>query len=88
MEIINELESDRRGVYGGGVGYFSAGGAMDSCIVLRTAVIKDGELHVQAGAGVVADSDPTSEYEETRAKARALIRAAGEAWRYAGGLAR
>ncbi|MFD0386791.1 anthranilate synthase component I family protein [Tistrella bauzanensis] len=88
MEIINELEPDRRGVYGGGVGYFSAGGAMDSCIVLRTAVIKDGELHVQAGAGVVADSDPTSEYEETRAKARALIRAAGEAWRYAGGLAR
>lgn len=88
MEIINELEPDRRGVYGGGVGYFSAGGAMDSCIVLRTAVIKDGELHVQAGAGVVADSDPTSEYEETRAKARALIRAAREAWRYAGGLAR
>ena len=83
MEIIDELESVKRGVgYGGGVGYISAGGEADICIVLRTALFADGQVHVQAGAGVVADSDPAAEYAETKAKARAPMRAAGEAWRY------
>jgi anthranilate synthase component 1 len=83
MEIIDELESEKRGVgYGGGVGYISAGGEADICIVLRTALFADGKIHVQAGAGVVADSDPAAEYAETLAKARAPMRAAGEAWRY------
>ncbi len=83
MEIIDELESERRGVYGGAVGYFAANGAMDTCIALRTAVVKDGIMYVQAGGGVVADSDPEAEYQETRSKARALIRAAEEAVRFA-----
>jgi anthranilate synthase component 1 len=83
MEIIEELEKERRGVYAGGVGYFSASGAMDSCITLRTAVIKDGVMYVQAGGGVVADSDPGAEYQETVNKARALVRAAEEAVRFA-----
>ena len=83
MEIIDELETERRGVYAGAIGYFSAGGAMDTCIALRTAIIKDGVLHVQAGAGVVADSDPESEHQECRSKARALLRAAEEAVRFA-----
>jgi anthranilate synthase component I len=83
MEIIDELESDKRGVgYGGGVGYISAGGEADICIVLRTALFADGKIHVQAGAGVVADSDPAAEYAETQAKARAPMRAAEDAWRY------
>ncbi|MBI2260105.1 MAG: anthranilate synthase component I [Caulobacterales bacterium] len=83
MEIIDELESDKRGVgYGGGVGYISTGGEADICIVLRTALFADGKIHVQAGAGVVADSDPAAEYAETRAKARAPMQAAEEAWRY------
>ena len=83
MEIIDELESEKRGVgYGGGVGYISAGGEADICIVLRTALFADGKIHVQAGAGVVADSDPTAEYAETQAKARAPMRAAEDAWRY------
>jgi anthranilate synthase component I len=83
MEIIDELEMVKRGVgYGGGVGYISAGGEADICIVLRTALFKDGQIHVQAGAGVVADSDPAAEYAETIAKAQAPMRAAGEAWRY------
>ncbi len=83
MEIIDELESVKRGVgYGGGVGYISAGGEADICIVLRTALFADGQVHVQAGAGVVADSDPAAEYAETKAKARAPMRAADEAWRY------
>ena len=83
MEIIDELESEKRGVgYGGGVGYISAGGEADICIVLRTALFADGKIHVQAGAGVVADSDPAAEYAETLAKARAPMRAAGDAWRY------
>ncbi len=82
MEIINEVEKDRRGVYAGGVGYFGAGGDMDTCIALRTAVVKDGLLHVQAGGGVVLDSDPEAELQETLHKARALFRAAAEAWRY------
>jgi anthranilate synthase component 1 len=83
MEIIDELESEKRGVgYGGGVGYISAGGEADICIVLRTALFADGKIHVQAGAGVVADSDPAAEYAETQAKARAPMRAAEDAWRY------
>jgi len=83
MEIIDELESERRGIYGGAVGYFAANGAMDTCIALRTAVVKDGTMYVQAGGGVVADSNPEAEYQETRSKARALIRAAEEAVRFA-----
>jgi anthranilate synthase component 1 len=82
MEIINEVEPHRRGVYAGGVGYFGAGGDMDTCIALRTAVVKDGALHVQAGGGVVLDSDPEAELQETLHKSRALFRAAAEAWRY------
>jgi anthranilate synthase component 1 len=85
MEIIDELESERRGVYGGAVGYFAANGAMDTCIALRTALVKDGTMYVQAGGGVVADSEPEAEYQETRNKARALIRAAEEAIRFASG---
>ncbi|MBV8972707.1 MAG: chorismate-binding protein, partial [Sphingomonadaceae bacterium] len=72
MEIIHDLEGEKRGAYAGGVGYFSPDGSMDSCIVLRTAVVKDGVMHVQAGAGVVADSVPASEDAECRAKAAAL----------------
>ena len=83
MEIIDELEHERRGIYAGAVGYFSAGGGMDTCISLRTAVVKDGVMYVQAGGGVVADSDPETEYQESCNKARALIRAAQEAVRYA-----
>jgi anthranilate synthase component 1 len=85
MEIIEELEPSRRGIYGGCIGYFAADGTMDTCIGLRTAVVKDGVMHVQAGGGVVADSDPEAEYEETRQKARALFRAAEEAVRFAAG---
>ena len=83
MEIIDELEPERRGVYAGCVGYFAADGAMDTCIALRTAVVKDGVMYVQAGGGVVADSDPEFEYQETRSKARALMRAAEEAVQFA-----
>ncbi|WP_262695126.1 anthranilate synthase component I [Kordiimonas aquimaris] len=83
MEVIDELEVDARGPYAGSVGYFSANGSMDSAIVLRTAIVKDGEMHVQAGAGVVADSDPESEYQECVNKARALVVAAKEALRFA-----
>ena len=83
MEIIDELETVKRGVgYGGAVGYFGADGSVDTCIVLRTGLVKDGVLHVQAGGGVVADSDPGAEYEETLHKSRALARAAEEAWRF------
>lgn len=83
MEIIDELETEKRGAgYGGGVGYISAGGEADICIVLRTALFADGKIHVQAGAGVVVDSDPAAEYAETLAKARAPMRAAEDAWRY------
>ncbi len=80
-EIIAELEHETRGAYAGGVGYFSPNGDMDSCIVLRTAVLKDGVMHVQAGAGIVADSDPAYEQAECQAKAGALIAAAREAMR-------
>ena len=82
-EIIAELEPEARGAYAGGVGYFSPDGSVDSCIVLRTAVIKDGMMHVQAGAGIVADSDPEAELAECKAKAGALIAAAREAARVA-----
>ncbi|MBI1239562.1 MAG: anthranilate synthase component I [Alphaproteobacteria bacterium] len=84
MQIINELEREKRGLYAGGVGYFAADGSMDTCIVLRTAVIKDGTMYVQAGGGVVADSDPESEFQETVNKAKALFRAAAEAIAMAG----
>jgi anthranilate synthase component I len=83
-EIIAELEPETRGAYAGGVGYFSPDGNMDSCIVLRTGIVKDGVLHVQAGAGIVADSDPEYEEAECVAKAGALIAAAREAVRVAG----
>jgi anthranilate synthase component 1 len=83
MEIIDELEKEKRGVYAGAVGYFSANGSMDTCIVLRTALVKDGTMYVQAGAGIVADSDPDAEHRECVNKARALVRAAEEAVRYA-----
>ena len=79
MQIIAELEPEARGAYAGGVGYFSPDGAMDSCIVLRTAVVKDGVMHVQAGAGIVADSVAEYEQRECEAKAGALIAAACEA---------
>ena len=72
MEIIDELEPEKRGLYGGAVGYFSAMGDMDMCIALRTAVVKDGKLYTQAGGGVVYDSDPQAEFEETQHKAKAL----------------
>ena len=78
-EIIAELEPETRGAYAGGVGYFSPNGNMDSCIVLRTAVVKDGVMHVQAGAGIVADSDPEYEQRECEAKSGALMAAAREA---------
>jgi anthranilate synthase component 1 len=84
MEIIDELETDKRGVYAGCVGYFSADGEMDTCIVLRTAIVKDGRMYVQAGAGIVADSVPESEHQECVNKAKALFRAAEEAVRFAG----
>ncbi len=85
MEIIDELEPEKRGVYGGGVGYFSAGGDMDMCIALRTAVLKDQQLYIQAGGGVVWDSDPEAEWEETMNKSQALKKAAEEAGRFARG---
>jgi anthranilate synthase component 1 len=83
MQIIDDLETDRRGTYSGAVGYFGADGSMDSCIVLRTAVVKDGRMYVQAGAGIVADSDPAAEQRECENKAKALFRAAEEAVRFA-----
>ena len=82
MEIIDELEPEKRGVYGGGVGYFSAGGDMDMCIALRTAVLKDENLYIQAGGGVVWDSDPEAEWQETVNKSNALRKSAEEAGRF------
>jgi len=75
MQIIDELETVRRGPYAGAIGYLSYGGDLDTCICIRTAVIKDRVAYLQAGAGIVADSDPAREYEETRQKAAALVRA-------------
>ncbi|MEK9671586.1 MAG: anthranilate synthase component I [Rhodospirillaceae bacterium] len=82
MEIIDELEQERRSVYAGCIGYFGADGDMDTCIALRTAVVKDGVMYVQAGGGVVHDSSPEGEFQESRNKARALIRAAEEAAKF------
>lgn len=79
MEVIDELEPEKRGIYGGAVGYLAWNGNMDTAIAIRTAVIKNGQLFIQAGAGLVADSDPQSEWDETMNKARALFRAAGMA---------
>ncbi len=79
MEIIDELEPTRRGFYAGGIGYVGADGNLDTCIGLRTGLVKDGRLYVQAGGGVVADSDPEAEYQESCMKARALLRAAEDA---------
>jgi anthranilate synthase component 1 len=79
MEIIDELEKEKRGVYAGAVGYFSAAGEMDTCIALRTGVVKDGTLYVQAGGGIVYDSDPESEFQETVSKSKALMHAAAVA---------
>ena len=76
MEIIDELEPVKRGIYGGAIGYLGFNGDMDLAIAIRTAVLKDGHMHVQAGAGIVADSDPTAEWQETQSKARAILRAA------------
>lgn len=84
MQIIDDLEVNKRGIYGGCVGYFGADGEMDTCIVLRTAIVKDGKMYVQAGAGVVADSIPENEHQECINKAKALFRAAEEAVRFAG----
>ena len=83
MEIIDELEPEKRGVYGGGVGYFAANGEMDFCIALRTAVLKDEKLYIQAGGGVVYDSDPEAEFQETVNKSKALRRAAEDAGLFA-----
>ena len=84
MEIIDELEPEKRGIYGGGVGYFSSGGDMDICIALRTAIVKDQNLYIQAGGGVVYDSDPEAEYMETVHKSNAIRRAAADAARFTG----
>ncbi|MEM9550256.1 MAG: anthranilate synthase component I [Pseudomonadota bacterium] len=84
MEIIDELEPEKRGIYGGGVGYFSAGGDMDMCIALRTAIVKDQKLYIQAGGGVVYDSDAETEYQETVHKSNAIRRAAADAARFTG----
>jgi anthranilate synthase component 1 len=84
MQIIDELEPEKRGVYGGGCGYFSANGDMDMCIALRTAVLKDEKLYIQAGGGVVYDSDPEAEYQETVHKSNAIRRAAEDATMFSG----
>ncbi|MEZ5618268.1 MAG: chorismate-binding protein, partial [Rhodocyclaceae bacterium] len=76
MEIIDELEPVKRGIYAGAVGYLGFHGDMDLAIAIRTAVVKDGRIHVQAGAGIVADSDPASEWQETQSKALAQLHAA------------
>lgn len=85
MEIIDELEPEKRGIYGGGIGYFAANGEMDFCIALRTSVLKDQNLYVQAGGGVVYDSDPEAEWQEAVNKSKALFRAAEKAREFSGG---
>ena len=82
MQIIAEKEPVQRGFYAGALGYFSYDGNLDSCIMLRTSVIKDGKIHIQAGAGIVADSNPTAEYQETLTKASALFKAVAIAERF------
>jgi anthranilate synthase component 1 len=77
MEIIDDLEPESRGIYGGGVGYYSWNGDADFAIVIRTVLIKNNTAYVQAGAGIVADSDPTYEYNETERKMAAMIKAIG-----------
>ena len=77
MEIIEELENEKRGIYGGAAGYFSFNGNMDMCIAIRTMIVKDGNVYMQAGAGIVADSIPQMEYEESHNKVRALVKAIG-----------
>ena len=85
MEIIDELETERRSFYGGAIGYLSANGEMDTCIALRTACVKDGEVIIQAGGGVVADSDPEAEFQESNNKALAIVRAAEAAVKFFAG---
>ena len=85
MQIIDELEPSRRGPYGGAVGYLSYTGDLDTCIYIRSALVKDGRMHVQAGGGIVADSDPDYEVRETEAKAGAVFEAVAAGLR-AGGL--
>jgi anthranilate synthase component 1 len=75
MQIISELEGERRGIYGGAVGYFGFDGGHDSCIVIRTASLRNGTASIQAGAGIVADSVATSEYQETISKSKGVLRA-------------
>jgi anthranilate synthase component 1 len=75
MEIIDELENERRGIYAGALGYFDYSGNMDMAIAIRTLIKRGKEVYIQAGAGIVADSEPSAEYEETLSKARALLRA-------------
>ena len=75
MQIIRELEPTRRGIYAGAIGYLDFAGNLDFCIAIRSVVLENGRALVQAGAGIVADSNPTAEYEETRDKARAMVRA-------------
>ncbi|MCY4260124.1 MAG: chorismate-binding protein, partial [Rhodobacteraceae bacterium] len=84
MEIIDELECCKRGIYGGGIGYFAANGDMDMCIALRTGIVKDGKLYIQTGSGVVHDSDPRAEWQETVNKSGALVQAARDAVAYCG----
>jgi anthranilate synthase component 1 len=79
MEIIAELESDQRGPYGGAIGFFNRDGDLETAITIRTLVLKDGVAHIQVGAGIVADSDPPTEYQETINKANATLSAVAEA---------
>ena len=85
MEIINELEPEKRGIYGGGCGYFSSNGDMDMCIALRTAIIKDQKLYIQAGGGVVFDSDAAAEFDESVNKSKAISAAASQAKMFTSG---
>ena len=82
MEIIEELENVSRSFYGGAMGYFDSNGQMDTCISLRTGLVKNNNLFIQSGGGVVYDSDPEKEYEETINKAKALITAAEDSYKY------
>ena len=84
MEIIDELESQKRSIFGGGVGYFGASGQMDFCIAIRTAVLKEKNLYLQAGGGVVFDSDPETEFQETVNKSKALLKAAEDSIHFFG----